>query len=358
MEIDVLVIGSGAAGLATAVVAAHHGLRVLVVEKSNYYGGTTAYSLGAPWIIANKHQPPLQLEDSPEKGDEYLRQTLGDLYDADKVSAYIESGKDMVAFMEEKTEVRWDGIPMPDYFPDAQGAAFGRTMLTRAYDGRPLGKKYLNQIRPPLPGFSVFGDMQVDPREAGHLTNSLKNRQDFLYAAKKFLTYIKDKIVYGRGAYLANGNALIGALMKSALDSGVQLWRSAPATRLLTDNGAVVGAIVQREGVAVTITAKKGVVLASGGFGANPELRAKYIPLADSHISVQPDENTGDGIRIGQEAGGVLGAVNPENGVWAPVSIMINKDGSLSKYPHFGPDRGKPGSIIVDQSGKRFANEA
>ncbi|MCK9504586.1 MAG: FAD-binding protein, partial [Porticoccaceae bacterium] len=117
-------------------------------------------------------------------------------------------------------------------------------------------------------------------------------------------------------------------------------------------------AIVQREGVAVTITAKKGVVLASGGFGANPELRAKYIPLADSHISVQPDENTGDGIRIGQEAGGALGAVNPENGVWAPVSIMVNKDGSLSKYPHFGPDRGKPGSIIVDQSGKRFANEA
>src|SRR5690606_7503280 len=208
MEVDVLIIGSGAAWLLTAVVAAKHDLSVLVVEKSNYFGGTTAYSLGAPWIIDNKHQQTLNLEDSPEKGEQYLRQTLGNLYDADKVSAYIESGKDMVAFMESQTEVRWDGIPMPDYFPEAQGAAFGRTMLTRAYDGRRLGKKYLNQIRRPLPGFSVFGDMQVDPREAVHLTNGLKNKQAFFYSAKKVLTYIKDKIIYGRGAYLANGNAL------------------------------------------------------------------------------------------------------------------------------------------------------
>src|SRR5271169_5968551 len=110
---DVVVVGSGAAGLTTAVVAAQHGLKVLVVEKSRYFGGTTAYSLGAPWIIGNLHQPALGIEDDLVKGERYLRATLGPLYSPDKVSAYLTSGAEMVAYMEAKTAVRWVGVPMP-----------------------------------------------------------------------------------------------------------------------------------------------------------------------------------------------------------------------------------------------------
>jgi predicted oxidoreductase len=106
------------------------------------------------------------------------------------------------------------------------------------------------------------------------------------------------------------------------------------------------------------IRARRGVVLASGGFGANAAWRQRYMPLAEAHISVQPDTNIGDGIRLAQAAGGALGPVNPDNGVWAPVSILRHADGRIDKYPHFGPDRGKPGSLIVDQSGQRFVNEA
>jgi len=357
MEVDVIVIGSGAAGLTTAVVAAQAGLKVLVVEKANFFGGTTALSLGAPWIIANQHQKGLGLSDDAAKGDRYLRSTLGTLYDGDKVKAYIDSGAEMVAYMEAKTEVRWDGVPMPDYFPEAEGAGFGRTMLTRAYDGRLLGS-YLRQIRLPLPGFAVFGSMQVDIMEAGRLKASFKKVSDFLYTAKKLLRYGIDLLQFGRGSFLANGNALIGRLLRSAIDANVELWHSAPALGLMTEDGAVCGATINQNGNTISVRARRGVVLASGGFGANPELRAKYIPFPDAHLSVQPDENVGDGIRIGQEAGGALGEVNPENGVWAPVSVLRRKDGSIAKYPHFGPDRAKPGSIIVDTGGHRFANEA
>jgi succinate dehydrogenase/fumarate reductase flavoprotein subunit len=138
---------------------------------------------------------------------------------------------------------------------------------------------------------------------------------------------------------------LVGGLLRSALDAKVELWRSAPAVRLVTEEGAVRGVVIDREGKLVTVRARRGIVLASGGFGASAELRAQYIPYPEEHISVQPEENVGDGIRLGQEAGGVLGELNPENGVWAPVSVIRRKDGSIDKYPHFGPDRGKPGSI-------------
>jgi succinate dehydrogenase/fumarate reductase flavoprotein subunit len=357
-EVDVVVVGSGAAGLTTAVVAAQAGLSVLVTEKARYYGGTTAYSLGAPWIIANHHQKELGLEDNSEAGALYLRNALGDLHDEDKVSAYVASGAEMLAYMEANTECRWNGVPMPDYSPEMAGARTGRTLLTRAYDGSVLGP-YLRQLRRPLRGFSVFGSMQVDLMEGPKLKATFKTPSGFLYTTRKVAAFIRDMARFGRGAYLANGNALVGRLIRSALNAKVELWRDAPAIGLVSESGAVTGIVIRRGGETVTVRTRAGVVLASGGFGANPELRAKYIPYPSEHISVQPEENVGDGIRLGQEAGGVLGPVNPENGVWAPVSVLKGKDGTiLGKYPHFGPDRGKPGSIIVDMQGQRFVNEA
>jgi hypothetical protein len=174
MEVDVVIIGSGAAGLTTAVVAAQAGLKVLVTEKAKYYGGTTAVSLGAPWIIANPHQKSMGLDDDAKAGDLYLRSTLGNLYNAEKVAAYNESGAEMIGYMEANTKVRWRGTLIPDYFLDAEGFRLGRMLLTREYDGSVLGP-YLRQLRLPLPGFSVFGSMLVDYMDVDKLKATFKS---------------------------------------------------------------------------------------------------------------------------------------------------------------------------------------
>jgi len=357
MEVDVVVIGSGAAGLTTAVVAANEGLKVLVVEKAKHYGGTTAFSGGASWIVANHHQPELGIEDDPSTGDTYLRSVLGNLYDPDKVTAYIASGAEMVAYMEANTHVLWQGIPGPDYLPEHEGHRYGRTLLMKPFNGRSLGK-HLKQMRKPLKGFAAFGSMQVDMLEGDRFKRVFKDLNSFMFVTGRLINYGIDLLRFGRGAYLANGNALIGRLLRTALDHNVELWHSAPAVALVKEGEAVRGVIVEHEGRRVTIHANRAVVLASGGFGANKELTKQYIPNPDAHVSVQPAENVGDGIRIAQEIGGKLGDVNPDNGVWAPVSVLHCKDGSLAKFPDFGPQRGKPGSIIVDQTGRRFFNEA
>lgn len=357
MEVDVVVIGSGAAGLTTAVVAANEGLKVLVVEKAEHYGGTTALSGGASWIVAQKHQKAQGIEDDAAAGEAYLRSVMGNLYDPAKVGAYITSGAEMVDYMEANTHVRWVAVPAPDYLPGHDGYRYGRTLLMAPYDGRVLGG-YLAQMRRPLKGFAAFGSMQVDMLEQDLFKQVFTGVKPFLFSAGRFLNYCVDVARFGRGAYLAHGNALIGRLLRTTLDLKVELWRSAPAVELVRDNGAVRGVVVERQGQRTTITARRAVVLASGGFGANKEMSKNYFPNPDVHISVQPDENVGDGIKLGQRVGGQLGEVNPDNGVFAPVSFLRRKDGSLSKFPHFGPDRGKPGSIIVDEQGQRFTNEA
>jgi succinate dehydrogenase/fumarate reductase flavoprotein subunit len=359
MNFDTVVVGSGAAGLTTAIVAAQAGQKVLVVEKAKDFGGTTATSGGSPWIIANRHQPDMGIDDSPAAGELYLRTILGELYDDEMVSAFIESGSEMVNHLEDTTHVLWGGTALSDYFPDEPGANFGRPLWPQPYDGRVLGRTYLRRLRQPIRGYTrVFGSMQVDPAEQSKLLAAFKEPAAFFYSAGRLLAYGRDLARFGRGAHLANGNALVGRLLRSALDANVTLWSSSPALRLVADGDAVTGVVVDHAGTVVTVGVSRGVVLASGGFGANVELRNKYIPTPDAHVSAVPDENVGDGIRIGIEAGGRLGDVNPENAVWSPISLLPLRDGSVRKYPHFGPDRAKPGSIIVDTTAKRFVNEA
>lgn len=357
MEVDVVVVGSGAGGLTAAVVAARLGLSVMVCEKAAHFGGTTALSLGAPWIVANPHQAGLGIEDTVEAGETYLRAVLGNLYDSDKIATFLREGREMIRFMEANSSVAWSGVPMPDYYPELPGASAGRTLLVDPYDGKALGS-YLKRLKPPLPGFAPIGSMQVDMREGGRFQTAFKDVASFVFVGKRLFAYARDLLRFGRGAYLANGNALIGRLVRSALDLGVTLRANAALTELLVEDGRVAGVVVGTGKDRVMVRARRGVVLASGGFGANAEWRQRYMPLAGAHVSVQPDTNVGDGIRLGQDAGGALGAVNPDNGVWAPVSVLRHGDGRIDKYPHFGPDRGKPGSLIVDLSGRRFVNEA
>jgi succinate dehydrogenase/fumarate reductase flavoprotein subunit len=357
MEVDVVVAGSGAGALTAAIVAAQSGLKVLVCEKTDRFGGTTALSMGGAWIVANKHQPSLGINDSRQAGETYLRSILGDRYEHEKIDAYLESGAEMVNYMESRTCMKWTGALIPDYYPAAPGASIGRAVLTQDYDGRALGK-YLRQMRMPLRGFVLFGSLQIAMLEAGKFHSALHKLPSFFHVTRRMMAFCRDALLHGRGAHLANGGALVGRLLRSALDAGVELRRNAPVTELMVENGRVRGIVVGRDGDREAIRARRGVVLATGGFGASAKLRASHLPLPEAHLSVQPDGNCGDGVELGLAVGGTLAKGNSDNGLWTPVSILRHPDGRVDKFPHFGLDRGKPGSIITGQDGKRFANEA
>ncbi len=357
-EFDVVVVGSGAAGLTCATVAQQQGLKCLVVEKADVLGGTTAYSGGGAWIPCNPHMADIGQTDTREEAQTYLSAVLGNHYDAAQMDAFLEAGPEMVRYMEENTHVRLFSIPLSDYNPDFAGAKLGRIMLTQEYDGSALGP-WLRKVRLPFAGYVAFGSMQTDPQHLGKLKNAFRDFGSFAFSAKRFAGFVRDLLRFGRGANMANGNALIGRLLRSALDAGVEVWESSPAVRLMRDGDAVTGIVVSRNGKEAQIAANCGVVLASGGFGGNQAMVEKFMPMAGQHTAVSPESNTGDGLAMGQDAGGTLPDPNPDNGIWAPVSLVRDASGKVvSKFPHFGPDRGKPGTIIVAPDGKRFANEA
>jgi succinate dehydrogenase/fumarate reductase flavoprotein subunit len=357
-EYDVVVVGSGVGGLTTAVVAAQKGLKVAVVEKADVFGGTTAYSSGGAWIPNNPYMTDVGQNDSSAEALTYLHATLGNSYDDELVSAFVETGPKMLQYMLANTEVRFYPVLLTDYHPGEPGAKSARTIIATEYDGRKLGD-YIRYVRNPLPGYVAFGSFQSDMQHLPKLTSAFRTWSGFRYAVGRMAGFALDLIRFGKGTYMAHGNALVGRLMRSALDAGVVLRRSTPAIRLIQSDQVVSGIVVEVDGKEASIKVRKGVVLATGGFGADPEMRARFMPLPDQHLSAQPAENVGDGIRLGESVGGKMASPNVSNGIWTPCSAYRAADGSTrSVFPHFGPDRGKPGTLIVGTDGRRFGNEA
>jgi succinate dehydrogenase/fumarate reductase flavoprotein subunit len=188
LTFDVIVIGSGAAGLTTAVVAAHHGLSVLVVEKAETFGGTTARSGGVAWIPNNRHMAAAGLADSADHADAYLRSLMGNFYDEEKVSAYLRNAPDMASFMEDNSAVRFDNWHSLDYEPSREGAARGRSLGAAEFDGRRLGKD-LHKISAGLPNLTILGGMQVAYGDVDHFAKTFRKVSSFKYTAAKFGRY-------------------------------------------------------------------------------------------------------------------------------------------------------------------------
>lgn len=355
IETDVVVIGSGAAGLTAAITARTLGLEVLVVEKTALFGGTTAYSGGAPWIPCNHVMKQAGLDDTREAAETYLHATLGERYDEDLVSSYLDNAPSMLQFMERHSEVRFKPFLAPDYEVQP-GAARCRTLLTQEYDGRLLGER-LAELRMPLPQLMLFGSLQIEGADIHPMRNVFKTWAGFKHTVRVMRRFMLDKLRHGRGTRIVNGNALAARLFHSALKAGVTLWKNTPALELVQQDGAVRGVVVQHEGQRVVVRARQGVLLATGGYGANEQWRARYIPLARHHHSLQPEGNMGDGVRLGQTAGGVHDARHAGDCIWTPVSVLRKSDGSVLKYPHIFIDRAMPGCIAVGPDGKRFVNE-
>ncbi|MDZ4327672.1 MAG: FAD-dependent oxidoreductase [Pseudomonas sp.] len=353
---DLVVVGSGAAGLTAAVTAAQRGLSVLLVEKGTQFGGTTARSGAGAWIPNNPHMTPSGFSDGLEQADTYLRALMGSYYDADKIKAFLGTAPDMVRFLEAHSAVRFENWYSSDYEPWHAGAARGRSIGAAPFDGRRLGKN-LQLVAPGLSTLTIFGGMQVAYADVARFGTALRNPSDFLYTALKVGRYVRDRIVYGRTTRLVGGNALIAGLLLSAIENGVTLWRSTPMRRLSVKDGMVCGIVVERDGQECLVTARRGVVLACGGYGGNEAMRREYLPLADAGCSLQPEINTGDGLHAGRHRGGHIVRDNAANGIWAAISTMVDSKGQRLHYPHVFRDRAFPGFVMVDRTGKRFANE-
>ncbi len=355
-DCDVLVAGSGAGGLAAAVTARKAGLEVLVVEKESVFGGTTALSGGWLWIPNHPMQREIGVADSMQDAATYLLHEAGEHYDAERVDAFLRAAPRMVEYFTRETAVQFDASPtFPDYHPDAPGGRpGGRSIVARAFDGRDLGKK-LKWLRPPLPELTVFGIMIGSGAELVHFMRWSKSLGSALFVARRLLGHGAATLLHGRGVRLTNGNALAGRLLKSAMDAGVELWSGAPVKELTRDGDAVTGARVERDGQTVHVRARKGVVLACGGFPQDPERRARLFPHA-AHYSPAPPGNTGDGLKLAQSIGGRLDETLPNAAAWVPVSRVPRGGGAWGLFPHF-IDRAKPGVIAVTAKGRRFVNE-
>ncbi|WP_431310386.1 FAD-dependent oxidoreductase [Limnohabitans lacus] len=358
---DLLVVGSGAGALSAAVTAAHLGLKVIVVEKEAQYGGTTAWSGGWMWVPRNPLAIEAGLVERIEKPLSYLRRELGEKFDESRALAFLNNGPRMVEFFRRHTALQFiDGNAIPDFHGHTIDAALGgRSICAAPFDARPLGDR-LHDLKPPLHETTLWGMGIASGAELRHFLNALHKPASFWHVTKLVLRHWRDLLVHRRGTRLVNGNALIGGLAQSAFDQGVQIRVNSPAVRLLQSEGRVTGAVVQSPNGEVSIQARCGVVLATGGFPHDPARKLQLLPHAPTgheHWSAGNRGNTGDGLRLGESAGGVVAGDLVQAAALAPVSLVPRPDGSMAHFPHL-IERAKPGLIAVTAQGQRFANEA
>jgi succinate dehydrogenase/fumarate reductase flavoprotein subunit len=369
LECDVLVLGSGAGGLSAAVTAATRGLRVMVAEKADVFGGTTAWSGGWMWIPGNPLATRAGIVEEPEASRTYLRSELGAHFDAAKVDALLESGPQMVEYFERHTSMRFiDGNRVPDFHTTPGAASGGRSVCAMPFDGRELGA-LIDRLRPPLSVVTIKGMAIGSGQDLAHFFNATRSVRSAWHVLRRLAAFSVHKLRYGRSMHLVNGNALVARLLKSALDRHVDLRTNAKAVALLRESphgandktGRVVGARVEIDGVLHEVRAARGVVLACGGYPHDLARRAQtfaYTPSGREHWSAAPLTNTGDGIRLGESIGAHFDASLDTPAAWAPVSLVPQGGGQPEvAFPHL-IERAKPGVIAVTRAGRRFVNEA
>ena len=356
---DVIVIGSGAAGFATAVTACCKGLSVLMLEKAPHFGGTSAISGGAVWINDTDQARQAGKSGSPDAIKTYLRTIIGDAnYRPALVDAFVESGREALAFLEQEGAVKYSLRPLsPDYYPDEAGAVdAGRALEVVEFDGRELGEHF-STLRSPPPGMLLFGGMMVNRVDIQHFLDMRRSWTSFRHCSRLLLRYGRDRLRHPRGTRLAMGNALIARMATLALRKGLDLALNVNVTALIEEQGRVTGVTLKREGKEEQLRARYGVVLAAGGFAAG-QIAAQFRPATQQHFTMSPATNDGAAFQLAGRVGAQEGANLPSSLCWAPVSVLRHPDGTEERFPHLVTDRAKPGVIAVNQRGVRFVNES
>lgn len=360
-EVDALVVGSGAGGMAAALTAHEEGLDVLLVEKTDRIGGSTAISGGAVWIPLNAQTEAAGHPDSMDSVWTYLDQTVGAAAPEHMKRAYLEAGPRMMDYLVSRGLLQLAArTASPDYYPDRPGAAMGgRSLDPVEFDGRKLGSR-MRLLRDPLKEFTVLGGMMVNITDVRHLLGATRSFAAWRHSMKLVLRYASDRARgYHRGTRLLLGNALAAQLFHGLLTRNIDFWLQTPALSLHRDAaGRVLGAALSRDGKTVNVRARCGVVMATGGFPWDPERRARTYPQPTGGWSMSPRGNTGDGIRLSERAGAAFGSGHASPAFWAPVSVLETGTGTPLNYPHLVWDRAKPGLIAVNGAGNRFVNES
>ncbi|MDE2597359.1 MAG: FAD-dependent oxidoreductase [Sphingomonadales bacterium] len=354
-EVDIVVVGSGAGGMLSALVAAKNHADVLVVEKGSRWGGTSATSGGGIWIPGSDQARAAGFEDDLDEAFRYCRGLSADNVPDENIRAFVNNAAPMLRWMTANTPVVYTAQPYPDYHAENPGGSPTgfRTHLPEMIDGRALGADLKTQ-QFPSPAASLFGYLnwtfaetyQLLYRTKGWLTGLAFNMAKYWLDWPFRFTSRKDR-------RLTLGNALTGGLRMALNEAKVPLWLATPMRELVREGGTVTGVIVERNGTPMRIRARKGVILAAGGFDKNKAMRDQHAPLYPSaQRSGGVTTNTGDALVAGQAAG--AGTLNLQSAWAAPVFYVPGEDrGRLVTI-----ERALPGCIMVNQRGERYLNEA
>jgi FAD binding domain len=356
-EVDVIIMGAGAAGMTAAIVSKNEGLVPLVLEKTDQVGGTSAWSVGMMWFVDSAPMQAAGFKDSFDKARKYFAGTVGTSVDASLQEAYIREGREALNYMLRNSELEVVAVDYPDYHPELEGGMFGRAHAPLEFDARKLGPHF-KTLRAPLPAFAPFGGMMLDLVDLLHFLSFTKSARSFVHVMKRFLRYGVDRLSYHRGTRLVGGNALIARLYKTILDRQIEIWLRSSATRLIVDDGTVIGAEVLQDGRTIRIRARRGVVIATGGYPGSREMRQENSRKPTVELTLGLPDNVGEGIRLGVSAGGRLDHNAEDTGFYVPTSVLSNETGDKVLWGHFMLDRPKPGFIAVGNDGNRFTNEA
>ena len=344
-EVDVVVAGSGAAGLTAALTAAHLGLSVLVIEKAGHFGGSTARSGGGIWAPGNTVLRDARVADTPEQARAYLAY-VAEGVPAGRREALLEHGPDMLSLVLAMTPVRFAWVPgYADYYPEAPGGlAAGRSIEPVPLDGRRvLGEELAHLARPYLPS-------PVAITQAEYRWLSLGRHPRGIRAGLRVAGRAARARLLGQ-RMLSLGQALAAGLRAGLLTAGVPVWLDTPLAGLEMEDGRVTGVRVTRDGEPALIRARRGVLIATGGFERDEQMRRRYqrAPVGTEWTTGAPG-NTGDGIRAGLDLGADAGLM--DDAWWGP-SIP------LPGGPYFClAERSLPGCVLVNGAGQRFVNES
>lgn len=359
LSVDLMVLGTGAAGLSAATTAANEGLDTLVLEKTEYLGGTTAYSAGTTWAPGNRHQRAAGAHDDRTSASRYLDQLVGDKAPRALRETYLDRTPEMIDYYDQLGVRFLHSKTVVDYHPEIDGSGVGRALEPEPFDARVLGKLDFRRVRPPVPEFALFrGTLMVRRAEVNQLLELFHwSPRAAALALRLGSRWFFDRIRYPRGTRLTMGNALVARLYHTLQQRGGKVVFNSTAKELVVHDGRVIGAIIESSGRELRVQARHGVVLAGGGFSASRTWRERYLPEPTPQFTRAAEGSTGDSIELALAVGGTLGPEHGDNAFWFPSSIGRRGDGSLVVFPHIW-DRAKPGIIAVQSTGTRFTDES
>ncbi|UTW12260.1 FAD-binding protein [Marinobacterium rhizophilum] len=353
---DVVVVGSGAGAMSAAIFAADQEMKVLIVEKSDKYGGTSALSGGGIWIPNNHYFKAMGGDDSYDKALTYLKASTGGGVDEKRLHAYLDNAPKMMQYLEDNTRLHYTvAEKYPDYYPQLPGAmSGGRTLDPELFDTAELGDEVEN-LRPASPTTLLMGKIAWTARHAHKAMAKERGwRLMILWLMLRYKLDFSWRRKSRRDRRSALGNALVASLRCSLLDRKVPLWLNTDFKQLIETDGRISGLVVERNGSHQIINVRHGVILGSGGFEQSQTLRDKYLPQPTqvSWSATPPGNNTGAALEAGQALGAATDLL--DWAWWAPTINVPREDKARGVFA----ERAFPGAIVVNGQGKRFVNEA